>query len=173
MMQKNLQTKRSNKCKRDHIHPHNKTIEHAWCKKCKAFVQTVGDNICICCSYKISFKDKESTVQEQRVLNQFVTAYEPLLNWYVENSYRFKKDAPIILQLKVGYWLYQIDLKWIVKYCEVANLDAYNEYSKMKRVPLRLKDYDKMLATIKLIKPFLRKVDFEITWGRSKVRQTK
>jgi len=175
MMQSQNQIKKpiTHRCQNHHVHPHNKTMEHHWCKKCKGYVQLVADSKCYCCGYKVSFKDHQSIRQEQRVLNGFVSAFEPMINWWRENSYRFNQDVQTMLQHKSGSWVYQIDIKWIVKYIEMADIDNWNNPEDLKlykgKVPTKILNYKKIQATIDLIKPHLHKVDFEISWGRSKI----
>ena len=163
----------THRCQNKHIHPHDKTMEHHWCKKCKAYVQLVVDSKCYCCGFRVSFKDHHSTRQEQRVLNHFVTAYEPMINWFRENSYRFNAENQVVLQHKVGSWIYQIDIIWIVKYIEMADIDTWNNPEDLKmysgKIPDRIKNFKKMQVITDLIKPHLHKVDFDISWNRSKV----
>lgn len=164
--------KQSHKCKHQHIHSHNKVIDHKYCKKCNAQVQTLNNGHCICCGSKISFKDHKSVRQEQRVLNHFLKEYETLLAWWQENDYTLNPLAPIILQLKVGSWIYQLDIKYLSKYYHIADLDGHwmpTTQDNHHRIPKRFMNYDKVQATIDLIKPKLHKVDFEISWNRSKV----
>ncbi len=148
MAQQKLKDK--HRCHSQHIHPHNKVIDSKYCKYCDALVQVYANKVCMCCGNRTSFKDKKSKRQEQSILNHFVSSYAPLIKWYEKHTMK----QPIILQLKVGNWIYQIDVKWVCKY-----LDAWDSE----------KNGSTLADTIKKIKPHIHKVDFEISWNRSHV----
>jgi len=183
------------KCRGDvhHISSKNRILDHKYCNTCKAQVLLRADKHCQCCGAKWNFKNKKSKRPLQNVLNHFIDSYQELIEWWVENP----QENPIFLELKHGSWVYQIALRWLAKYYCMAELDAkllptpeispdeFIKFGKKKvhrviwthdgrageheRISKRFIEFDKVQATLDLIRPHLRKVDLEITWGRQRV----
>ncbi len=128
----------------------------------------------------------------QNVLNHFVDSYQELIEWWIENP----QTHPIFVELKHGNWVYQIAVRWLAKYYCMPELDAHllptpeltdeiikfgkkkvhrviwthdNRAGEHERISNRFVEYDKVQATLDLIRPYLRKVDFEITWGKTRI----
>ncbi len=175
-----------------HVSPKNRILDHKHCMVCKAQVLLTNDKHCQCCGAKWNFKNKKSKRPMQNVLNHFIDSYQELIEWWIENP----QEHPIFLELKHGSWVYQIATRWLAKYYCLAELDATllptpelsdetTKFAKKKvhrviwthdhkageheRISKRFVEYDKMQATLDLIRPYLRKVDFEITWGKTRV----
>lgn len=133
----------------------------------------------------------------QNVLNHFTTKYQTLIEWWIENP----QSEKIILESRHGAWLYQVEIRWLAKYYCMAELDAkllptpeivkdkMIKFGKRKvpqiifthdmvagehnRVSRRFTEYDKIHATLDLIRPYLRKVDLQWSWKHQKVTEHK
>ena len=128
----------------------------------------------------------------QNILNHFIDSYQELIEWWIENP----QEHQIFLELKHGSWVYQIAIRWLAKYYCMPELDArllptpeltdeFRKFGKKKvhrvqwthdnrageheRLSKRFEDYDKVQVTLDLIRPYLRKVDLQITWGKQRV----
>ncbi len=176
-----------------HISPKNRILDHKFCIVCKANVLLTNDKHCQCCGAKWNFKNKKSKRPMQNVLNHFIDNYQQLVEWWIENP----QPKSIFLESKHGRWIYQIEIRWLAKYYSLAEIDSHllptpeivkgetvkfgkhkvdkvifthdNLAGEHERFSKRFAEYDKVQATIDLIRPYLRKVDFEITWGKTRV----
>ncbi len=192
MMQEVLNPKPKCRGEVHHISPKNRILDHKYCKVCKAEVLLTANKHCQCCGAKWNFKNKKSKKPMQNILNHFIDSYQELIEWWIENP----QEHPIFLELKHGYWIYQIAIRWLAKYYCMPDLDAtllptpklsddFTKFGKQKvhnviwthdgkageheRLSKRFTEYDKGQATLDLIRPYLRKVDLQITWGKQRV----
>ena len=180
-----------------HISPKNRILDHKYCAVCKAQVLLTHDKTCQCCGAKWNFKNKKSKRPMQNVLNHFVDDYKELIEWWIENP----QTHPIFLELKHGSWVYQIAIRWLAKYYCLPDIDAHllptpeilpdefikigkkkinrvvwthdNKAGEHERISKRFVEYDKIQTTLDLIRPYLRKVDLQVTWGKQRVSSHK
>lgn len=176
-----------------HIASKNRILDHKYCLNCKAQVLLTADKHCQCCGSKWNFKHKKSKRSMQNVLNHFMDSYQELIEWWCENP----QAHPIFLEQHHGNWVYQIEIRWLAKYYCLAEIDATllptpelspdeyvkfcrkkvqrvifthdNKVGKTERISDRFTEFDKVQVTLDLIKPHLRKVDLQITWGKERV----
>lgn len=129
----------------------------------------------------------------QNVLNHFIDSYKELIEWWLENP----QPHPVFLEQHHGSWVYQIEMRWLAKYYCMPELDAKllptpeilpdefvkfckkkvhrviwthdNRAGEHERLSKRFAEFDKVQATLDLIRPYLRKVDLQITWGKQRI----
>jgi hypothetical protein len=116
-------------------------------------------------------------------LNKFYHAYK----FQIDDWVSFPNKKSPIVELKIGNWVYQIDLKYLALYAEIANMDArpfpipYPTGDKTKKGRHLVNEWqfenndtstvEKFDAIIQQIKPHLRRVDIVITWGTKRVSE--
>ena len=175
-----------------HISPKNRILDHKFCSVCKANALLTDDKHCQCCGAKWNFKNKKSKRPMQNVLNHFIDSYNELIEWWIANP----QCHPILVELKHGSWVYQIEIRWLAKYYCLPEIDATllptpettdktikfgkhkvdkvifthdNKAGEHELISKRFTDFDKVQVTLDLIRPHLRKVDLQITWGKKRV----